>query len=58
MFMVHVVGGERSLVVGCVLAPFALSDNYVHSLRKIMDLLLRELFGVFASDLYEYWISP
>jgi len=30
MFMMHVGGVEMPPIVGCVLAPFALSDNCVH----------------------------
>lgn len=48
MFMVHVVGCRMPPVAGCALTPPALSDNRVHSLKKIAHLLLRKLFGVFA----------
>lgn len=50
-------GGSRN-VVGCVLVPFALSDNYVHSLKNFTHLLLRKLFGIFVGDLYELLDKP
>ena len=58
MFMMHAGGVEMPPVVGCALAPFALSDNYVHSLKKIAHLLLRKLFGIFVNDLYELLDKP
>lgn len=47
IFVMHVGGVEMSPAVGCALAPFAPSDNYVHLLKKIAHLLLRKLFGIF-----------
>lgn len=58
MLMMHVGGVEMPPVVGCALVPFALSDNYVHSLKKMAHLLLRKLFGIFVNNLYELLVKP
>lgn len=58
MFMMHVGGVEMPSVVGGALAPFALSGNYVHSLKKIAHLLLGKLFDIFVNNLYELLDKP
>lgn len=54
----HTREAEMSPVVGCVLAPSAWSDNFVHSLKKITHLLLRNLFGIFVNNLCELLDRP
>lgn len=54
----HTGEAEMSPVVGCVFAPSAPSDNYVHSLKKITHLLLRKLFDIFVNNLCELLDRP
>lgn len=57
-FMMHVEGTEMPPVIGCVAVPSALSDNYGHSLKKIVQLLLRKLVVIFVSNFCELLDKP